>query len=137
MKWEEPPLWPVAVPSIAGFVAACIPHLIEGTPRLLDWELTTPFVILATGITLFILFLAPQPVKGNYEVVIGTIVGMLLAFLPQLAFFVWFVVVVLYWLLESMRVWRKNYPPFRIGTWIGLGAVSGLYIGGLFAHFVL
>ena len=62
---------------------------------------------------------------------------MLFAFIPQLAFFVWFVVVILLWLFESMHVWRKNYPPFRIGIWIGLGAVSGLYIGGLFAHFVL
>tara|TARA_B100000945_G_scaffold306929_1_gene294868 strand:- start:637 stop:1050 length:414 start_codon:yes stop_codon:yes gene_type:complete len=137
MKWEEPPLWPVAVPSITGFVSACIPHVIEGVPRLLDWDLTSPFVILVAGISSFILFFAPKPVRGNFEVVIGTIVGMLFAFIPQLAFFVWFVVVILLWLFESMHVWRKNYPPFRIGIWIGLGAVSGLYIGGLFAHFVL
>ena len=135
MKWDEPPLWPVAVPSLAGFIAACIPHLIDGIPRLFGWELTTPFVGLV--IASLLLFFVPEPAGGSPALIIGANVGMLVAFLPQLIFFVWFVPVILFWIFQSMFVWKRNYPSFRIGTWIGLGAVSGLYIGGLFAHFVL
>ena len=135
MKWEEAPLWPVAVPSLFGFAFACIPHIVEGVPRLFDWDLVTPFVGLVIASTL--LYFAPEPAGGSTELIAGANVGMLLAFLPQLAFFVWFVPVILFWIFQSMYVWKRNFPAFRIGTWIGLGAVSGLFIGGLFAHFIL
>ena len=135
VEWEGAPLWPVAVPSLVGFTFACIPHIIEGVPRLFDGELTTPFAGLVVASVL--LYFAPEPAGGSTELIAGTIVGMLLAFLPQLAFYVWFVPVILFWIFQSMYVWKRNFPAFRVGTWIGLGAVSGLFIGGLFAHFVL
>ena len=46
MKWDEPPLWPVAVPSLVGFAVACIPYVIPNTPQLVGGELTTPFILL-------------------------------------------------------------------------------------------
>ena len=135
MKWDEPPLWPVAVPSLAGFIAACIPHLVSGVPRIFDWDLTTPFACLVFASLL--LFFSPEPAGRDFELIIGANIGMLFAFIPQLFFFVWFIPVILFWIYQSMVVWKRNYPSFRVGTWIGIGAVSGLYIGGLFAHFVL
>ena len=60
-----------------------------------------------------------------------------LAIVPQMLFFVWFIVVILFWIFQSMYIWRYNYPAFRVGTWLGLGAVSGLFMGDLFAHFIL
>ncbi len=112
MKWDEPPLWPVAVPSLAGFAAACIPYVFPKTPQ-------------------------PEPTGGRAELILGANIGMFFAFFPQAIFFVWFIIVILLWLAQSMYVWRRNYPAFRIGTWIGLGAVSGLFIGGLFGHLIL
>ena len=135
VKWEEAPLWPVAVPSLVGFTFACLPHLVGGIPRLFDWELATPFAGLVAASAL--LYYAPEPAGGSKELIAGANAGMLLAFLPQLIFFVWFVPVILFWIFQSMYVWRRGFPAFRVGTWIGLGAVSGLFIGGLFAHFVL
>ena len=135
MKWDSPPLWPVAVPSLFGFAFACIPPIVEGVPRLFDWDLATPFggLVIASAL----LYFAPEPAGDSTELIVGANVGMLLAFLPQLVFYVWFVPGILFWIFQSMYVWKRNFPAFRIGTWIGLGAVSGLFIGGLFAHFVL
>ena len=135
MNWDEPPLWPVVGPSLAGFTAACLPNVVDGIPRLFDWDLTTPFVGLMLASTL--LYFAPEPAGKSPELVVGANVGMLFAFLPQLFFFVWFVPVILFWIFQSMYVWKYNFPAFRVGTWIGLGAVSGLFVGGLFAHFIL
>ena len=135
MKWDEPPLWPVVVPSLVGFLAACMPHIFDWVPRPWGWILPAPFMILVLLSPL--LYFSPKPAGGRIELVIGANVAMLLALIPQVFLFVWFIVVILFWIFQSMFVWRHNYPPFRIGTWLGLGAVSGLFIGDLFAHFVL
>jgi len=135
MKWDEPPLWPVVAPSIVGFFAAWIPHLFDWVPRPWGWILPTPFLVLVFLSPL--LYLSPKPAGGRIELVIGANVAMLLAIIPQIFLFVWFIVVILFWISQSMYVWRHNYPPFRIGTWIGIGAVSGLFIGDFFAHFTL
>ena len=135
MKWDEPPLWPVAVPSLVGFAAAAIPYLFPNTPQLVGGELTTPFILLV--IISPLLYFSPEPTGGRAELILGANIGMFFAFFPQAIFFVWFIIIILLWLAQSMYVWRRNYPAFRIGTWIGLGAVSGLYIGGLFGHLIL
>lgn len=135
MKWDEPPLWPVAVPSLVGFVVACIPYLVTGTPQFMEGELITPFIVLVTLSPL--LYFSPEPTGGKPELILGANVGMFFAFFPQAVFFVWFIIVILIWLSQSLYVWRRNYPAFRIGTWIGLGAISGLFIGGLFGHLIL
>ena len=135
MKWDEPPLWPVVAPSLVGFLAACMPHIFVWVPRPWGWGLPAPFMILVLLSPL--LYFSPKPAGGRIELVIGANVAMMLALIPQIFLFVWFIVVILFWIFQSMFVWRHNYPPFRIGTWLGLGAVSGLFIGDLFAHFVL
>jgi hypothetical protein len=135
MKWDEPPLWPVVIPTLVGFAAACILHLFDGIPRPWGWVLSAPFL----GLVLFspLLYFSPKPAGGRIELVIGANVAMVLAIVPQLFFRVWFIVVILFWIFQSMYIWRHNYPAFRVGTWLGLGAASGLFMGGLFAHFIL
>ena len=135
MKWDEPPLWPVVVPSLVGFSAACMPYLFDWVPRPWDWVLAVPFLCLVLLSPL--LYFSPNPAGVRIDLVVGANVAMFLAIVPQLFLFVWFIVVILIWISQSMYVWRHNFPPFRIGTWIGLGAVSGLFIGSLFAHFIL
>ena len=62
--------------------------------------------------------------ESKLEMLAGSLVSLLFSLIPQLLFFVWFVPVILVWIRESIFVWRKSYPAFRIGAWIGLGAVS-------------
>ncbi|MCH2437389.1 MAG: hypothetical protein MK170_06700 [Candidatus Thalassarchaeum sp.] len=142
MKWDSPPLWPVAVPSLLGFVLACSPlrsYKFEAlsflsTPEGQD-SILTPMVclILLSGL----LYFSPEELGSRRELISGALVAILFGVLPQGMFFVWFIPVVLFWVAQSTYIWKRNYPPFRIGIWLGSGAVSGLFTGGIFAHFFL
>jgi len=48
-----------------------------------------------------------------------------------LVFPIWFVIVILFWMSQSLYVWKRNYPNFRLGMWLGAGSMSGLYLGSL------
>jgi hypothetical protein len=142
VKWDSPPLWPVAVPSLLGFVLACSPlrsYKFEAlsflsTPEGQD-SILTPMVclILLSGL----LYFSPEELGSRRELISGALVAILFGVLPQGMFFVWFIPVVLFWVAQSTYIWKRNYPPFRIGIWLGSGAVSGLFTGGIFAHFFL
>ena len=142
MKWDSPPLWPVAVPSLLGFVLACSPlrsYKFEAlsflsTPEGQD-SILTPMVclILLSGL----LYFSPEELGSRRELISGALVAILFGVLPQGMFFVWFIPVVLFWVAQSTYIWKRNYPPFRIGIWLGSGAVSGLFTGGIFAHYFL
>ena len=142
MKWDSPPLWPVAVPSLLGFVLACSPlrsYKFEAlsflsTPEGQD-SILTPMVclILLSGL----LYFSPEELGSRRELISGALVAILFGVLPQGMFFVWFIPGVLFWVAQSTYIWKRNYPPFRIGIWLGSGAVSGLFTGGIFAHFFL
>ena len=142
MKWDSQPLWPVAVPSLLGFVLACSPlrsYKFEAlsflsTPEGQD-SILTPMVclILLSGL----LYFSPEELGSRRELISGALVAILFGVLPQGMFFVWFIPVVLFWVAQSTYIWKRNYPPFRIGIWLGSGAVSGLFTGGIFAHFFL
>jgi hypothetical protein len=142
VKWDSPPLWPVAVPSLLGFVLACSPlrsYKFEAlsflsTPEGQD-SILTPMVclILLSGL----LYFSPEELGSRRELISGALVAILFGVLPQGMFYVWFIPVVLFWVAQSTYIWKRNYPPFRIGIWLGSGAVSGLFTGGIFAHFFL
>ena len=142
MKWDSPPLWPVAVPSLLGFALACSPlrsYKFEAlsflsTPEGQD-SILTPMVclILLSGL----LYFSPEELGSRRELISGALVAILFGVLPQGMFFVWFIPVILFWVAQSTYIWKRNYPPFRIGIWLGSGAVSGLFTGGIFAHFFL
>ena len=122
-------------PLVLGIIAAALPYLIEH-PDLVEGSLLAPFLLMLMAGVQFAFF--PDAASGRKaEMIAGIWVGMLVAFLPQIAFFVWFVPVILIWLAQSRTIWDRNYPPFRVGMWIGFGLVSGLYIGGILAHNLL
>ena len=130
MRWDSPPVWPVAVPSVAGFSASSIPYL-SGSSYVSEGSILAPFALVAS--LFLLLLLLPAEKGGGAETIIGAWAAMLFALLPQMLFFVWFVPVVLIWFHQSVFVWRKSYPLFRIGIWLGLGASSGIYLGSILA----
>lgn len=134
VKWDTPPLWPVAIPSVCGFFSACMPYIFQ-IPFFIEGSLISPFIFLIL-LSLGLNF-SPPEIGNKIELIAGTWFSMLFSFLPQLFLFPWFIIVFLFWLAQSMYVWKRNYPPFRIGIWIGTGAISGLYIGSFFSHYIL
>ena len=130
MRWDSPPVWPVAVPSVTGFAASFIPYL-SGSSYFSEGSILAPFALVAS--LFLLLLLLPAEKGGGAETIIGAWAAMLFALLPQMLFFVWFVPVVLIWFHQSVFVWRKSYPLFRIGIWLGLGASSGIYLGSILA----
>ena len=135
MKWGSMPMSLVIGPLVLGIAAAALPYLVEH-PDLVEGSLLAPFLLMLMAGVQFAFF--PDAASGRKaEMIAGIWVGMLVAFLPQIAFFVWFVPVILIWLAQSRTIWDRNYPPFRVGMWIGFGLVSGLYIGGILAHNLL
>ena len=142
VKWDNPPLWPVAVPSIAGFALACSPlrsYKIDALSFLSTKEgqdsLLAPLICLLL-LSLLLKF-SPPEVGNSHELTAGAVAALLFGVLPQVIFFPWMVVVILLWLSQSIYLWKYDFPPFRIGIWMGLGASSGLYLGGFFAHYFL
>ena len=130
MRWDSPPVWPVAVPSVTGFAASFIPYLSESS-YFSEGSILAPFALVAS--LFLLLLLLPAEKGGGAETIIGAWAAMLFALLPQMLFFVWFVPVVLIWFHQSVFMWRKSYPLFRIGIWLGLGASSGIYLGSILA----
>lgn len=120
----------MAVPSVTGFAASFIPYLSESR-YFSEGSILAPFALVAS--LFLLLLLLPAEKGGGAETIIGAWAAMLFALLPQMLFFVWFVPVVLIWFHQSVFVWRKSYPLFRIGIWLGLGASSGIYLGSILA----
>ena len=80
---------------------------------------------------------APEEIGDRNELVAGTVFALLFGVLPQALFFTWMIVVVLAWISQSIYIWRREYPSFRLGIWLGLGGASGLFMGGFFSHYFL
>lgn len=131
MKWESAPLWPVAIPSMSGFILAFIPYLFEidffSTKNLL-------FPVLILAFLGLFCFLLSEKYGNKTELYLGYLLGMIVFYSFRLFFgFYGIAVVILTWLGQSMYLWQYNFPPFRIGIWLALGSMSGLYIGGIMA----
>ena len=120
-----------------GFVAGCVPYLLESQYLTTEskFSLFAPFAMAAMAC--MAICLLQSSIWSKLEMFSGSLVSFLVSLIGQLLFFVWFVPVVLIWVRESIFVWRKSYPAFRIGFWIGLGAASGVYMGGIFAYNVV
>ncbi len=135
MKWDSLPRTLVFGPLLLGMVAAALPYLVEHS-FFTEGSLLAPFLLTMILVLQFAFY--PQAGDGRKaELIGGMYVGALFAFLPQLIFFVWFIPMILLWIHQSTVIWQRNYPPFRVGLWIGLGTVSGLFIGGILSHIYL
>jgi hypothetical protein len=142
VKWEKPPLWPVAGPSLTGFACAAITfiswprlgvefdslYLSDIAPLALSWLLLWP-------VGLILLNWIPEEVGDVNEVRKGAAAALLAGFLPQLfgvaLFFCafWFLLVIGSWIFISTYQWKYNFPTFRTGFWLGHGAMVGCYVG--------
>ena len=120
-----------------GFVAGCVPYLLESQYLTTEskFSLFAPFAM--APMACMAICLLQSSIESKLEMFSGSLVSLLVSLIGQLLFFVWFVPVILVWVRESIFVWRKSYPAFRIGFWIGLGAASGVYMGGIFAYNVV
>jgi hypothetical protein len=135
MKWESAPLWPVALPSIIGFLLSFIPYLFD-IEYFSKKNLLAPIIVL--GLLGVCCFLLPKKYGNKIELYLGYTLTLLFSFSFRFLFgFYGIVVVFLVWLSQSIYIWQYNYPPFRIGIWLALGAMSGLYIGGILAYNLL
>jgi hypothetical protein len=122
------------VPSILGFSIACADEILS-IQGLFGQALLLPILALTTS-SVLVMFL-PDRYESKFECILGIWLMILLAVIPQLIFPIWFVLVILFWLSQSLYVWKRNYPTFRLGIWLGAGGMSGLYLGSLFAFNVL
>ena len=131
MKWESAPLWPVVLPSITGLILAFIPYIFQ-TDYFTTRNLLTPVIILA--LVGLLVFLLNEKYGNKTELYIGYVLGLIVFYSFRFFFgFYGIAVVILTWLGQSMYIWQYNFPPFRIGIWLALGSMSGLYIGGIMA----
>ena len=122
MKWDTMPLWPIVIPLSVGFFMACIFGVIENSSSLLK-----PAICLL--IMPFVIWASPIEIGNPKEFFGGYIVSLIFGILPQLIFFVWFIIVILIWVSQTTYLWRHDSPVFRIGIWIGLGSCTGLFLG--------
>ena len=142
MRWEKPPLWPVAIPSTMGFLLACSPlrsYKIEVLSFISTAEGQDSLIVPLFGMIALTLLLrlAPEEIGNRNEMIAGAILALLFGVLPQALLFPWMIIVILAWISQSIYVWKKDFPPFRIGLWLGLGGASGLFMGGFFSHYFL
>ena len=68
MKWDKPPLWPVAIPSICGFFSACMPYIFQ-IPYFIEGSLISPFILLIL-LSLGLNF-SPPEIGNKIELILG------------------------------------------------------------------
>jgi len=121
-------------PFLLGFVTSILPYLIE-YPFFVKGSLIGPVTISAIFAIQFAFYPEADTDKKT-DLLGGIYVGMLVAFAPQIIFFVWFIPVFLFWLARTSAMAKSNFPPFRVGLWIGNGILSGVYFGSILSHFI-
>ena len=121
-------------PFLLGFFTSILPYLIEH-PFFVKGSLIGPVTISAI-LAIQFAFYPEANTDRKIDLLGGIYVGMLVAFTPQLIFFVWFIPVFLFWLLRLNTMAISNFPPFRVGLWIGDGILSGVYFGSILSHFI-
>jgi hypothetical protein len=140
MKWENPPLGLFAIPPLIGLISAVIGFqwasemdiedklLSDISPLLLSWA---TLVISAS----LLMFKIPaewgEPKEMRYGVLAGTIV----VFLPQICGMglllcaLWWIPVICGWVFVSTYQWKYDVQPFRTGLWLGVGGLTGMFMG--------
>ena len=140
MKWEKPPLIPVTIPPLVGLLSAVIGFtlapkldiqeklLSDIAPLILSW-------IILIFFSTVLMFTIPKKWGEPKEIRMGLMAGLILVFLPQacgialLLCALWFLFVITSWVFVSTYQWRYEVQPFRIGVWLGVGGLTGMFIG--------
>ena len=98
------------------------------SPLLLSWATLVIFASL-------LMFKIPvewgEPKEMRYGVLAGTIV----VFLPQICGMglllcaLWWIPVICGWVFVSTYQWKYDVQPFRTGLWLGVGGLTGMFMG--------
>ena len=140
MKWETPPLGLFAIPPLAGLISSCIGFqlapkidiqekmLSDLSPLILSW-------LILIILTLIFMWKIPKEWGDPKEMRYGVLTGVIVVFLPQicgvalLMCSLWFLAVIGGWVFVSTYQWKYDVQPFRTGLWLGVGGLTGLFMG--------
>ena len=140
MKWENPPLGLFAIPPLIGLISSVIGFQLASEMELQDKLLSDISPLLLSWATLVIfasllMFKIPaewgEPKEMRYGVLAGTIV----VFLPQICGMglllcaLWWIPVICGWVFVSTYQWKYDVQPFRTGLWLGVGGLTGMFMG--------
>lgn len=140
MKWENPPLGLFAFPPLVGLVSSYIGFQIASQVEIEDKLLSDLSPLLFSWLTLIaissvLMFGIPKGWGDPKEMRYGVMAGLVLVFLPQMCGVAlilcsfWFIVVITGWVFVSTYQWKYDVQPFRTGLWLGVGGLTGMYMG--------
>ncbi|HJM68020.1 MAG TPA: hypothetical protein QF716_03995 [Candidatus Thalassarchaeaceae archaeon] len=140
MKWENPPLALFAIPPLIGLISSFIGFQSASQIEIEDKLLSDLSPLYFSWFTLLILssvlmFRIPKEWGDPKEMRYGVMAGVFVVFLPNvcgLALMLcsfWFLVVVTGWVFVSTYQWKYEVQPFRTGLWLGVGGLTGMYMG--------
>ncbi|MDP7329343.1 MAG: hypothetical protein QF612_05830 [Candidatus Thalassarchaeaceae archaeon] len=140
MKWENPPLALFAIPPLIGLISSFIGFQSASQIEIEDKLLSDLSPLYLSWFTLLILssvlmFRIPKEWGDPKEMRYGVMAGVFVVFLPNvcgLALMLcsfWFLVVVTGWVFVSTYQWKYEVQPFRTGLWLGVGGLTGMYMG--------
>ena len=140
MKWENPPLGLFAIPPLIGLISSVIGFqlasemeiqdklLSDISPLLLSWA---SLVIIAS----LLMFKIPAEWGEPKEMWYGVLAGTIVVFLPQICGMglllcaLWWIPVICGWVFVSTYQWKYDVQPFRTGLWLGVGGLTGMFMG--------
>ncbi len=140
MKWEKPPLALFAIPPLAGLLAAIIGFKLAPNIELEDKMLDDLLPLILSWLTLILfalilMFRIPTEWGEPEEMRYGVMAGVIVVFLPQvcglalLMCSLWFLAVIGGWVFVSTYQWKYEVQPFRTGLWLGVGGLTGMFMG--------
>ncbi|CAI8390790.1 MAG: Uncharacterised protein [Marine Group II euryarchaeote MED-G33] len=140
MKWENPPLGLFALPPLVGLFSSYVGFQIASQVEIEDKLLSDLSPLLFSWLALIVIssllmFRIPKEWGDPKEMRYGVMAGLIVVFLPQMCGVAlilcsfWFLVVITGWVFVSTYQWKYDVQPFRTGLWLGVGGLTGMYMG--------
>lgn len=129
MRWERMPLGLAFVPF---YVSMCVSCCVTLFVDMGQFGFTAPVfsLLLVSILVICIRFIDADPSGRGNERSTGALLGLQIGYWPTgIIGLMWPFIIAVLWLIQSARIWRYSYPPFRIGLWTGFGASTGLILG--------
>ena len=140
MKWDNPPLALFAIPPLVGlfssFIGFQLAPMIEIEEKMLSdlLPLVLSWIILILLASIF-MFKIPKEWGEPKEMRYGVMSGVIVVFIPQICGMalllcaLWFLAVIGGWVFVSTYQWKYDVQPFRTGLWLGVGGLTGMFMG--------